>query len=394
MMQTVPVADAAHREGVMWLAGEASGDALASLVLPAVQQKMAGALQFGIGGEKMRRAGLDVWKDASVLSVRGYVEVLKKLPSLLKLRSEVTETARRVHPAVFVGVDCPDFNLGIEVKLRKAGIRTVHFVSPSVWAWRPERINTVREAADHVLLIFPFEEKIYREAGIPATYVGHPMAEGIPEVPDTEGARRRLGLTDVKGPVFAVLPGSRYDEIRWNGPAFFGAAEEVLKTEPDAVFLVPAADDARRAQIAALLGNFHRAAERIRLFRGRSHDVLEACDASLIASGTATLEAALYKKPVVVGYRMPAVSSLIMLKKGAGQSRYVSLPNILYGDRLVPEFLQYFAEPQFIARSLLDQLDDARQEKLRRIFTDMHASLRRETGKLAAEAIAAAAEKA
>ena len=379
-----PVPDEAHRNGVMWLAGEASGDALASLVIPPVKRAMDGALQFGIGGEKMRAAGLSVWHDASVLSVRGYVEVLKKLPQLLMLRRDVIRTAETVRPKVFIGVDAPDFNLAIEEKLRKSGIRTVHFVSPSIWAWRPERIHAIKRSVDHMLLVFPFEKAIYDAAGIPSTYIGYPMAEGIPMKPDTHGARQRLGL-EPRGPVFAVLPGSRYDEIRWNAPVFFETAREVLKAEPHSMFLIPASDEARRTQIVQALGGFREVAEHVILFSGRSHDVLEACDAALIASGTATLEAALYKKPMIVGYKMPALSSLIIQSKG--NTSFVSLPNILEQKRVVPEFLQYFAEPQYMAASLLDQLNPARREHLEEVFTELHQSLLRDTATLASQAI-------
>ena len=370
----------------MWLAGEASGDALAALVLPAVRDAFHGALQYGVGGPAMRSAGFASWKDISALSVRGYIEVLKKLPSILKLRRDVIEGAKACRPRAFVGVDAPDFNLGVEVALRKSGVKTVHFVSPSIWAWRPERINTVGEAADLVLLVFPFEQEIYDRAGIPAVYVGHPMAARIPMVPDTVGARKRLELGEEPGPVFALLPGSRYDEIRWNAPVFFATAREVLKAEPRARFILPASDDARRAQIAGILGGFTDVSARLRVFAGRSHDVLEACDAALIASGTATLEAALYKKPMVVSYKMPAVSSLIMLKKGT--TSCVSLPNILSRRSVVPEFLQYYAEPGYMAASLLECLEPARRETLAEIFSELHESLRRDTARLTAEAIA------
>ena len=382
---SVPVPDEAHRGGAMWLAGEASGDALAGIVLPAVSGAMGGALQFGIGGERMREAGLEAWRDASVLSVRGYVEVLKRLPALLKLRRDVIAMGERVSPRVFVGVDAPDFNLGVEEKLRARGIPTVHFVSPSVWAWRPERIENVRRAASLVLLIFPFEEEIYRKAGIPAVYVGHPMARGIPEVPDTAGARARIGAAG-DGPLIALLPGSRYDEIRWNGPVFLETARRFLRMEPSARFVLPASDGARRAQVAMMLGKFGDVSARLQLIAGRSHDALEACDAALVASGTATLEAALYKKPMVVGYKMPAVSSLIMQSKA--RIPYASLPNILAGRRVVPEFLQFYADPAYMAVSLAEQLEPSRSAELREVFSEMHASLRRDTPALAAQAIA------
>ena len=237
-----PQAPLPHGEGAAWLAGEASGDFLASLVLPEVARRMDWAPQFGVGGQKMIAAGLESWYPASRLSVRGYVEVLKKLPGILMLRRAMIRRVLEVNPRVFIGVDAPDFNLGVEAKLKAQGLRTVHFVSPSIWAWRPERIHKIRAAVDRMLLVFPFEEEIYKRENVPATYIGHPLASIIPMKPDTEGARAKLGIQAKGEPVFAVLPGSRKDEIFGCGPVFFEACERVIERLGAGRFVVPAVD--------------------------------------------------------------------------------------------------------------------------------------------------------
>lgn len=375
------------RSQIAFLAGEASGDLLASLVLPELRRRSPAEELVGIGGDRMIAEGLVPWHHASTLAVRGYVEVLKHLPRLFALRRSLAQRLAATPPRVFVGVDAPDFNLGLEAQLKAAGIPTVHFVSPSIWAWRPERIETVRRAVDHMLLIFPFEQKIYEEAGIRATYIGHPLAQVIPSVPDEVGARARLGLA--AGPLVAILPGSRADEVRWCGPAFFAAAELMLAAEPGLRFVVPAADPTRRAEIEALLSRHPKAAAATTLTDGRSHDVLEAADAVLVASGTATLEAALYKKPMVISYLMPRLSAWIIRRKGL--IPWVGLPNILAGEFLVPELLQQDATPERIARAMLEQLEPARRAALEARFAEMHESLTRDTPALAAEAILATA---
>lgn len=380
-----PQAPLPHGEGAAWLAGEASGDFLASLVLPEVARRMDWAPQFGVGGQKMIAAGLESWYPASRLSVRGYVEVLKKLPGILMLRRAMIRRVLEVNPRVFIGVDAPDFNLGVEAKLKAQGLRTVHFVSPSIWAWRPERIHKIRAAVDRMLLVFPFEEEIYKRENVPATYIGHPLASIIPMKPDTEGARAKLGIQAKGEPVFAVLPGSRKDEIFGCGPVFFEACERVIARLGAGRFVVPAVDAQAREWIAAAANTHRRLTERLTVVTGKSHEVLEAADAVLVASGTAALEAALYKKPMVVGYVMPALSALIMKDKGL--IPYVSLPNILAGRAVVPEFLHYFCTPDALACSLIDQLKDARRRSLEALFSQMHESMRRPTADLAAEAI-------
>ncbi|MEG1832112.1 MAG: lipid-A-disaccharide synthase [Burkholderiaceae bacterium] len=376
------------RSQIAFLAGEASGDLLASLVLPELARRSPADELVGIGGDRMMAAGLVPWHHSRELAVRGYVEVLRHLPRLFALRRSLAQRLTAQPPRAFVGVDAPDFNLGLELKLRAAGIPTVHFVSPSIWAWRPERIDTVRRAVDHMLLIFPFEQKIYDDAGLRSTYIGHPLARVIPMVPDESAARARLGIAP-HGSLVAILPGSRADEVRWCGPAFFAAAEQMLATDASLKFLVPAADAERRAQIDALLAIHPKLAAASTLTDGRSHDVLEAADAVLVASGTATLEAALYKKPMVISYLMPRFSAWIMRRKGL--IPWVGLPNILAGEFLVPELLQQDATPERIARAMLDQLDAGRRAQLVERFSAMHESLTRDTPALAAEAILATA---
>ena len=371
---------------IVWLAGETSGDFIASLVLPHVAALYPDERMLGIGGDRMIAAGLDAWHHSSVLSVRGYVEVLKKLPSLLRLRSEMKKRTAELHPRAFIGVDAPDFNLAIEEHLRGRGIKTIHLVCPSIWAWRPERIHQIKRAVDHMLLIFPFEKKLMDEAGIDSTYIGHPLAREIPMQPDKEAARTKLGIAGHEGPVFVVLPGSRQAEVAWCGPHFFGACEKVLDFDRRSIFLVPASDAAREAQIQSVLKNFPKAQAATRIISTGSHTVMEASDAILVASGTATLEAALFKRPMVVGYAMPGITGILMQKKGIID--FVSLPNILAGERLVPEILQYYCRAETLAFALWHEYERRNDTVLMDRFVKMHESLLRDTPKLAADAIA------
>lgn len=375
-----------ERNGAIWLAGEASGDFIASLVIPEVAKRMDGAPQYGVGGDKMRAVGFRAWYDVRELSVRGYMEVLTHLPRLLSLRKDLITRFGDSMPQVFVGVDAPDFNLGVEEKLRRRGIPTVHFVSPSIWAWRPERIQNIRRAVDHMLLVFPFEEEIYRKAGIPATFVGHPLAGIIPMEPDTMGARQHFGLPDDGLPVITVMPGSRVDEVKGCGSVFFEAVERLLQRQGDAHVLIPAIDEQARSNILCVASLYPRLAQAMQVVVGESHRTMEAADAVLVASGTAALECALFKKPMVVGYKMPAITGMIMQKKAL--IHCVSLPNILLGENVVPEFLQYFCEPDAISYALEDAINnEARRKMLVERFSAMHESLRADTANLAADVI-------
>lgn len=374
-----------------FVAGEASGDLLAAPVIGALRQRLPDLRCAGIAGDRMIEAGAEAWWHVRELSVRGYAEVLRELPRLLRMRSALRARLLAERPAAVVGVDSPDFNLRLEMQLRAAGVPTVHYVSPSIWAWRPKRIEKVRRAADRVLLVFPFEQKIYEEAGIPATYVGHPLASVIPAQADSAAARARLGV-DAAEPVIALLPGSRRAEVQHIGPAFVEAAALMHRREPRLRFLLPVAEPRLRDLLAPAMQAAGAAGQRIALVDGRSHDCLEAADGVLVASGTATLEAALFGKPMVIAYRMPAASYWLMRQMGT--VAFIGLPNILAGEALVPELIQDEATPQRLSDALLAILGDRpRCERLRERFAAMHESLKRDTPRLAAEAILATVKR-
>lgn len=384
--------DTIQRDGAVWLAGEASGDFIASLILPEVIRKMDGALQYGIGGPKMADAGFRAWHDISELNVRGYVEVLAHLPRLIRLRRSLEQRIVDSLPRVFVGVDAPDFNLGLEAKLRRHKVPVVHLVSPSIWAWRPERIQDIRRAVDHMLLVFPFEEEIYRKAGIPATFVGHPLAGIIPMKPDTEGARQYLGVEANGRPVVTVMPGSRPAEISGCGAIFFEAVERLIKRTGPVTVLVPAMNEEAEKNLLQLAHGYPNVQSSLIVKVGESHKMIEAADAVLVASGTAALECALYKKPMVVGYKMPGLTGLLMEKKGL--INCVSLPNILLKEKVVPEFLQFFCEPDPISWALSDALEnDKRRAELVERFSALHESLTADTAALASDVITSIAHK-
>jgi len=368
-----------------FVAGEASGDLIAAGVIAELRRRGSELRCVGVGGDRMIASGFEPWAHVRELSVRGYIEVIRHLPRLLRLRSRLLTRLRDDRPAVFVGVDAPDFNLGLEEKLRAAGVPVVHYVSPSIWAWRSERIEQIRRAVDRMLLVFPFEQKIYDEAGIPATYVGHPLAGMIPLEPDAAAARARLNVPN-DGPVVAVLPGSRLDEVRHLGPPFLEAMKRLAANEPELRFVLPAADTMLKLELKRMLAVHPELESRMTITDGRSHDCLEAADVVLVASGTATLEAALYKRPMVIAYRMPALSAWIMRRKGT--IPFVGLPNILAGEPLVPELLQEQATPVAIAEAVGALLTDStRRAALTERFTAMHRELLRDTAALAADSI-------
>lgn len=340
----------------------------------------------GIGGPRMQAAGFEAWWPSDLLAVHGYAEAFKVLPKLLWIRRQLAQRLLDWPARGFIGVDAPDFNLGLETRLRAAGVRTWHFVSPSIWAWRRERIEKIRQAADHMLLIFPFEEAIYREAGIPATYCGHPLADQIPFHPDQGAARAELGLA-AQGTVIALMPGSRHAEIEHLAPVFLAAAVLLHRQHPDWHFILPAAGDARHAQLRALIDT-DPAWQKLplQLLHGQSHTALAACDQTLIASGTATLEAALYKRPMVIAYRMSPFSYRLM--KGRNYQPWFGLPNILAGEFLVPEFIQDAATPEALAQAISQQHDDAAGcDRLRARFAAMHHELARDCARRVADTV-------
>lgn len=373
---------------IAMVAGETSGDLLAGLLIDGMQAHWPGLQSCGIGGPQMQRRGFAAWWPSEKLAVHGYsMEVLRRLRELLGIRKQLRERLLRDRPDVFIGVDAPDFNLGLEADLRTAGIKTVHFVCPSIWAWRADRIEKIRRAADHVLCIFPFEPALLEQHGIAATYVGHPLAGVIPMEPDRSTARAQLGLQDDDA-VLAILPGSRSAEVQYITPRFFEAAALIHQAFSAIKMIVPAvpALQNRIEQAARDCGLGHV----LQIIPGQSHTALAACDVTLIASGTATLEAALFKRPMVIGYRMHPLSWRLMRRKQL--QPWVGLPNILCREFVVPELLQDDATPQALAGAVL-QWFDAREHQPARIsalhqrFTLLHESLQRNTPRLAADAI-------
>lgn len=370
---------------IAMVAGEPSGDLLASLVIGGIRQRDAGAVLHGIGGPRMQALGFRADWPMEKLAVRGYVEVLRHYREIAGIRRALKAGLLADPPQVFVGVDAPDFNLDLEVDLRARGIPTAHFISPSIWAWRGKRIEKIRRAVSHMLVVFPFEEALYRREGIPVTYVGYPLAETIPIDIDVAGARAELGLPG-EVPVVGVLPGSRQSEIKYMAPTFMQAARRLLDARPALHVAVPAATPRFAGHLGALAMELGIDRERLLITEGRSHTVLAASDAVLVASGTATLETALFKKPMVIAYRMATVSWHLMRRMG--YLPYVGLPNILCGEFVVPEFLQDRAEPGALADAVLQQLEDRPlRARLAQRFRQLHYDLRRDTARLAADAI-------
>lgn len=366
------------------VAGEASGDLLASLLLQGLHQRWPGAAAAGIGGPNMQAQGFDAWWPSQKLSVFGYVDALRHLPELLSIRRDLRNRVLAEQPEVFVGVDAPDFNFALETSLRAAGLRTVHFVCPSIWAWRAERVNTLAAAADHVLCLFPFEPELLAKNGVAATYVGHPAADLIPlEVPRAQ-ARAALGL-DEADTVVALLPGSRKSEITYIAPPMLMAAQQLLAARPQLKFVLPVAPGLR--ELVQVQMARHAPTLPVNLLDSRSHEALAACDLTLIASGTATLEAALFKRPMVIVYKLSWLNYQLM--KGKGYLPWFGLPNILERDFVVPELIQDAATPEAIAREAAGWLDDpARCAQLTQRFSQLHLTLRQDTARKATDAIA------
>ena len=370
---------------VAMVAGETSGDLLAGLLLDGLRDLWPDLVSQGIGGPQMARRGFDAWWPSDKLAVHGYsFELMRRLAEIIGIRKRLRARLLQDKPGVFIGVDAPDFNLGLETDLRAAGIKTVHFVCPSIWAWRADRVEKIRRAADHVLCIFPFEPELLAHHGIAATYVGHPLAGVIPLVPDRAAARVQLGLEQGDA-VLAILPGSRSAEVQYITPKFFEAAALIHRAHPAIKMVVPAVPALRerieRVARACGLGDV------LRIVTGQSHAVLAACDVTLIASGTATLEAALFKRPMVIGYHMHPLSWRLMRRKQL--QPWVGLPNILSGDFVVPELIQDAATPRALADAVLQWFDapPERIHALQQRFTTLHHSLLRDTPRLAADAI-------
>jgi len=369
------------------VAGETSGDLLAGLLIDGLKTRWPALTCGGIGGTEMIKRGFEAWWPSEKLAVRGYVEVLRHYLEIVGIRKQLKKRLLDQRPDIFIGVDAPDFNLDLEAALKAEGIKTVHFVSPSVWAWRADRVEKIRRSVDHVLCIFPFEPALLAAHGISATYVGHPLANVIPMQSDRSVARRQLGLQD-DDTVVAILPGSRQSEIKYLASRFFKAAALIKKARPAIKFIVPAIPSLKsmiehHAKALGMCGD-------IQIIEGQSHATLSACDVTLIASGTATLEAALFKRPMVIAYNMNWLSWQIMQRKKL--QPWVGLPNILCEDFVVPELLQDAATPAALAQAVLHWIDakSVAPEKIKYIeqrFTHLHAQLQRNTSQLATDAI-------
>jgi lipid-A-disaccharide synthase len=367
------------------VAGEASGDLLAGLLLGGMKERWPELQSFGIGGPKMQAQGFESWWPHDKLSINGYVQALRNFRELLTMRNQLAARVLESRPDAFIGVDAPDFNLDLELRFKAQGIKAIHFVSPSIWAWRGKRIEKIKRATDLVLCVFPFEPAIYAKQGVPAAYVGHPLADAIPLEPPRAEARAALGFApdDV---VVAVMPGSRRTEIQYIAPRLLGAAALMQRERPGLRFVLPVVPGLRhmvepvRRQYAPQID--------LTLIDGHSHEALAACDVVIAASGTATLEAALFKRPMVITYAMHALSWHMM--KGMKYQPWVGLPNILLADFAVPELLQSDATPERIAAEAFKWLDDpAACEVLRTRFAALHLELRRDTAKVATDAIEA-----
>ncbi len=375
------------------VAGETSGDLLGGLLLDGITARWPGVQTFGIGGPQMAKRGFAPWWPHEKLAVRGYVEVLRHYREIVGIRRALLARLLADPPDVFIGIDAPDFNLDLERALKAAGVKTVHFISPSIWAWRGERIDKIRAAVDHMLCVFPFEPALYAKAGVPATFVGHPLARMVAQPPDaqalaqrTADARQALGFGH-GDTVVAVLPGSRASEVKYLAHRFFMVFQpnvSAIWSKPAIKIVVPMIPALTQAiqQAARDAGVF----ERVTWLQGQSHTALAACDVALIASGTATLEAALFQKPMVIAYNMHWLSWQIMRRQK--YQPWVGLPNILCGAFVVPELLQNAATPAAMGQALAQLLDSP--ETIRGIqarFAALHAQLSQDTAQLATDAI-------
>jgi len=368
------------------VAGEASGDLLGSHLIHALKQQRPDIEFIGIAGPKMMNEGAQSLFPIERLSVRGYLEVIKHLWGLLKLRRQLLKHFIENRLDLFIGIDAPDFNFWLERKLKNKGVKTIHYVSPSIWAWRKNRIKKIKRAVTEILALFPFEPALYRNAGIPVSYVGHPLADMLPLVPDVAGARETLKL-DSAALIVAMLPGSRQSEVQQHADLFVQAAKLIYAARPDAKFLVPLITRETRHIFELVIFNEPDKLP-LELLFGHAHDAMEAADVVIVASGTATLEAALLKKPMVITYRMPKLSWQLL--KGMRLQPYVGLPNVLAERFVVPELLQDDATPEKLAEAALNLVNDKNKLlEIQQEFTQIHHSLRQNTAEKAAAAVLA-----
>ncbi len=371
---------------IAMVAGEPSGDLLASHLIAALKAKLPDAVFFGIGGPKMQGQGFDAWWPMEALSVMGYVDALKNYREISGIRRQLKKRLFDQRPDIFIGVDAPDFNLGLESNLKSAGIPTVHYVSPSIWAWRGGRIKKIGRAVNRVLALFPMEPPLYEKARIPVTYVGHPLADIIPMETSKREVREKLQMP-LDAPIFALLPGSRRGELETMAETFVETAQIIRdRFLPNALFVVPLTTRETRLQFETAIYNRQAVDVPFRLLFGHAQDALGAADVSLVASGTATLEAALIKRPMVITYKIAKLSYWIM-KRMAYQA-FVGLPNILAGRSVVPEILQDQATPENLAEALVKLYEDKENaEAVAEAFTDIHYQLRQNTAEKAANAV-------
>ena len=372
---------------VAMVAGEASGDLLSCHLIQAMRAKLPNAEFFGIGGPKMIGQGFKAWFPLETLAVRGYIEVLKHYREISGIRNELKRRLLADPPDVFIGVDAPDFNLALEKALKRRGVPAIHYVSPSIWAWRGKRIHKIGESVSRVLALFPFEPALYEKEGIPVSYVGHPLADMLPIEDGRDKAREMLELS-AQQPVFALLPGSRQSELEYMADTFIETAKLIHQKVPNALFLVPMATRETRLLFETALYRCQARELPIRLLFGHAHDAMMASDAVLVASGTATLEAALLKRPMAIVYKMAPLSYRLMRRMG--YLPYVGLPNILAGKFVVPEFIQDDATPENLAQALLNFLGDKDTcSRISEVFREIHLQLKQNTAEKAAEAILA-----
>lgn len=367
------------------VAGEASGDLLGSHLISALKAHRQDIQFFGIAGPKMQSAGAKTLYPMERLSVRGYIEVLKHLPGLLKLRRDLLKQIIAAKPDLFIGVDAPDFNFWLEKKLKQAGIPTIHYVSPSIWAWRGGRMGGIKKAVSHMLALFPFEPAIYQRARVPVSFVGHPLADELPLEPNQKAAQKLLKIEKGKR-VFALLPGSRQSEVQQHSALLVKTAQLLSQKYENAVFLVPLITRETRNIFETERYKLAPEADNIQILFGHAHDAMEAADMVILASGTATLEAALLKRPMIITYKMPALSWQIL--KRMRYQPYVGLPNILAEKWLVPELLQKEATPEKLTQKCVEILENqAGLEQLHDEYMQIHYSLKQDSAEKAAQVV-------
>ncbi len=370
---------------VAMVAGEASGDLLAAHLIAALKRHLPEARFVGIGGPKMQREGFDAWWPSEKLAVHGYAEALRHYREIAGIRKRLLRRLIDLRPDAFIGVDAPDFNLWLEARLKARGVPTIHYVSPSVWAWRAGRLGKIARSVSHMLALFPFEPDIYRRNGIPVSYVGHPFADMIPLDVNRGAAKEQLGVAKA-GRVFALLPGSRQSELRQLANLWVDTAKRLHERFPDCVFLVPLISRETRGMFEEAIWRQGAQELPFKLLFGHAREALAACDAALVASGTATLEAALLKAPMVIAYRLAPLSWHLMRRMRL--QPWIGLPNILAGRFVVPEFIQHDASPENLAQALGNLVGDTQvKAAVERVFHSMHEQLRQGTADKAAAAI-------